>query len=142
MAKSYVKLIRRKAFKDFKYFERHSIKTDKAGDLKYILDEDIEAAWQDPKFQKFDRDERIRRIASFIAFPTEISRAQADKLKEASIALGNPMDFKQILKGEFDPESLSKIKEEKFKEYAKLHGIALGRKMAGQYMSQTFFGSK
>ena len=138
----YVKKIWRKAAKDLKYFERHGIETDKKDVWKYTSDEDIKAIWKDPDLKKLNPDERIRKIASLMVFPTEMSRAQADKLKEASIALGNSMDFKQILKGEFDPESLSKIKEEKFKEYEPLYGPAQARKMAGQYISQTFFGSK
>lgn len=137
----YVELIKKKAVNDLKYFERHGIKTDKADDLKYIPDDEIVSVWKDPDFKNLGYNDRIRKIASILVFPTELSRDRAEKLRMASGALGKPMDFADVLKGKFDWESLSKIREEKTIEFVKLYGPA-GRKMASQYISQTYFGSR
>ncbi len=138
----YVELIKKRAASDIKFFERKGIKTDKDIYWKRTSDRAIMGAWQDPELQKLDYHERIRKISSIMVFPTEMSRNQAESLRKASDALGNPLAFEDVLKGKFDWKTLDKLKEQKANEYEGLYGPARARTLASQYISQTIFGSK
>lgn len=140
----YVALIRKRVAKDVKYFERHGIETGKENSLKYTTDDAIMGAWKDPdpKFQKLTDKEKIRKIASMIAFPRNMTRHQAENLQKASVALGTPLGFADILKGNFPTETLTKLKEQKTEEYRRLYGIAHAKTMADHYIRQTYFGSE
>lgn len=130
----YVKEILKQVEADVKYFQRHGIVSDKLDTYKFTDVATIKAAWQDEDLKELAYKDKVKKIASLIVFPTDVSRLQAESLVEAAKMTDQDLTFADILKGKFDWSAINNTK-------ADLVKAGYSAKQIRLKISQSFFGS-